>query len=82
MTEEQQKQVSAACTKAACTGFAQSLINKGYGEEQVKQATVLYAHPDKGLLTKRATNVEQVRRNILEKVAQLRGKAPQPATQG
>lgn len=81
MTEEQQNQLGAACTKAACTGFAQSLINKGYGEEQVKHATILYAHPKNGLLTKRAANVAQVRKNILEKVAQLRGQTPQPAAQ-
>lgn len=72
MTEEQQNQIKAACTKSACTGFAQALINKGYGEEQVKSSTVLYAHPSQGLLVKRAANIAQVRENILEKVAHIR----------
>ena len=77
MNEQEQKQISDACIKAACTGFAQSLINKGFSEDMAQKAAVIYAHPEKGLIQKRASTILNARQAILEKVAAIRkSKAP------
>lgn len=73
MTEEQLQQATLAARQAACAGFAQELINRGYDENIVKQATIAYAHPQEGLLTKRANNIAMLHDSILAAVAQLRG---------
>lgn len=57
--------------KAATAGFALSLINRGYGEEAVKQACVEYVQSS---IQKRANNRMIVAQAVGNMLSALRGK--------
>lgn len=69
MTDEQ---VQASLVKAASVGMAQELINRGATQEQAAQITMAYAHPQNGLLVKRAAALENMRNNVATIVNALR----------
>ena len=65
------KQIAVMRTKAASAGFSQSLINNGYPDHIVKQATLLYA-AEGGLMDRRSRLIDAVRSSVMEKAARLR----------
>lgn len=67
-----QEQIQASLVKAASIGMAQELINRGATEEQAAQITMAYAHPQNGLLVKRAAALENMRKNVAILVNTLR----------
>lgn len=69
-----QEQVQASLVKAATIGMTQELINRGATEEQAAQITMAYAHPQSGLLVKRAAALEKMRQNVATIVNTLRSK--------
>jgi hypothetical protein len=52
--------------------MTQELINRGATEEQAAQITMAYAHPQSGLLVKRAAALEKMRQNVATIVNTLR----------
>jgi len=67
-----QEQIQASLVKAASIGMAQELINRGATEEQAAQITMAYAHPQNGLLVKRAAALENMRQNVATLVNAIR----------
>ncbi len=67
------REIATMRTKAASAGFSQSLINNGFPENIVKQATYLYA-AEGGLMDRRSRLIDAVRASVLEKAAALRKK--------
>lgn len=67
------REIATMRTKAASAGFSQSLINNGFPENIVKQATYLYA-AEGGLMDRRSRLIDAVRASVLEKAAALRQK--------
>lgn len=69
MTNEEilQRQVN-----AMTTGFTTTLALKGYDENMMKNAAVLYSDPQHGMLRSRMNAREQVKGVILEKFASIR----------
>lgn len=65
------REIATMRTKAASAGFSQSLINNGFPENIVKQATYLYA-AEGGLMDRRSRLIDAVRASVLEKAAALR----------
>lgn len=65
------REIAKMRTKAASAGFSQSLINNGFPDNIVKQATYLYAVED-GLLDRRSQLIDAVRSKVLEKAAAMR----------
>lgn len=61
--------------KAATAGFAQSLINHGIDEQTAAAATLAYAHPENGLLVKRAANLENMQKGVNNIINALRAQA-------
>lgn len=68
-----QEQIQASLVKAASIGMTQELINRGATEEQAAQITMAYAHPQNGLLVKRAAALENMRQNVATVVNAIRG---------
>lgn len=58
--------------KAASAGFAQSLINHGIDEQTAAQAALAYAHPENGLLVKRANNLAILQQGVANIINALR----------
>ena len=65
------REIATMRTKAASAGFSQSLINNGFPDEVVKQATYMYA-AEGGLMDRRSRMIDAVRSSVLEKAAALR----------
>ena len=65
------REIATMRTKAASAGFSQSLINNGFPDEVVKQATYMYA-AEGGLMDRRSRLIDAVRSSVLEKAAALR----------
>lgn len=65
------REIATMRTKAASAGFSQSLINNGFPENIVKQATYLYA-VEGGLMDRRSRLIDAVRSSVLEKAAAMR----------
>lgn len=70
MTEEQ---IQASLVKAASIGMTQELINRGAAPEVAAQITMAYAHPQQGLLVKRANALATMRSNVHTVINKLRG---------
>lgn len=70
MTEEQ---IQASLVKAASIGLTQSLINRGATPEQAAQLALVYAHPQQGLLVKRASALENMRAGVNSIINAMRG---------
>lgn len=68
--------INDAIVKAASAGFAQGLLKRGYTPEMAKQATYLYAHPERGLLVKRAYNkcgrFEKIASDVFQAVSNVK----------
>jgi hypothetical protein len=67
-----QEQIQASLVKAASIGMTQELINRGATEEQAAHITMAYAHPQNGLLVKRAAALENMRQNVATVVNAIR----------
>ena len=46
--------------KASAAGLAQTLVNRGYSDNAVANAVILYTNRNNGLLVKRAANLANV----------------------
>lgn len=67
-----QEQIQASLIKAASIGMTQELINRGVSEEQAAQVALAYAHPQNGLLVKRAAALENMRNNVATVINAMR----------
>lgn len=65
------REIAKMRTKAASAGFSQSLINNGFPDNIVKQATYLYA-AEGGLMDRRSQLIDALRSRVLEKAASMR----------